>query len=490
MQLSGSTLIGDSYPGHTGTYLPAHTWILRDSSAWTHVFQPTTVACNSSCVSPTNLAVLDLPIELVQFVMDLLPTFGDRARLCRVCRATRSLEWCLAPPLRATEEMSGLGLGDKGARAVALAVNTSTHGSVRELSLGNNNIGDVGAKSMVLILGRGSTLRRLSLRDNNIGDEGAVALARALKDNSELEELDLWGNSLGQDGKCALLSTARCKVFLELALLLPRGTPLTSGEMELRRTQISLFDWLSQIHYNGSIPAVLQKADPQDLLFSTFSLVKTYFSLGHVPESEWQLIGVACMLVTASLHGAIAAEDVAHLAHWLAFVTDGVCTEVEICGAARRVRMAVGFKMYQPTSYHFLRRYLRKTGWNEQSFSLANYLIELAASEVEFSWYRSQTVAAAAALLSRRYLGEAISTKHVPCWKSALLCCAHVDVEQELAPCAAAMARLHEAEHGCNDKFVNRKYEWSRLHMVARIKPDPAPDAAFFVSYLAESPRG
>jgi hypothetical protein len=132
-----------------------------------------------------------------------------------------------------------------------------------------------------------------------------------------------------------------------------------------------------------------------------------------------------------------------------------------------------------------LRRYLRRTGWTEESFSLANYLIELAAIDSSFLAFRPQAIAAAAAVLSRQYISQGISVRHIPCWKAKLMRCAHVDLQTELAPCTAAMARLHAAEHGRPNKFVNKKYAWARLHMVAKIPPNPPAEASFFVAYMS-----
>jgi len=441
-----------------------------------------------------RLRLQDLPTELFQHCLDLLPTFKDRARVCPTCRASGELEWRKAPPRRAAEELSGLRLGDKGVHAVALAVETAIqqHVAVRELSLGENEIGDAGAKMIAgLILGRNSVIRRLSLRDNCIGDEGAKSLAEALVHNTSLEELDIWGNNFGDVGKLALLSTAKCKVFLELDQPCVPLTVMTSEEEMRQRTQAELFDWLGQVHNSGSTPAVLQsKSDPQDLLFRTFRLVSTFLAQNQgnrrLGDNKHQLIGVSCMLVVASLNGGVASEDVFQLAPWLAFVTDGACTEEEVREMAKDVRAALGYKVHQPTSYTFLRRYLRKTGWTEESFSLANYLVELASFDSEFCRFRPQAVAAAAVILSRQYMLQGISVHHVPSWRTTLLRCAHVDLYAELAPCAVAMARMHEREYGCRSRFVNRKYEWARLHAVAKIKPNPVPDAQFFMAYLSE----
>mmetsp|Transcript_56369 Transcript_56369/g.164796 ORF Transcript_56369/g.164796 Transcript_56369/m.164796 type:complete len:658 (-) Transcript_56369:75-2048(-) len=456
---------------------PVRTWVIQ--------LAPGGGACLSPRTAPalrprdSRLRLQELLPELLQSCLDLLPTFADRARMRLVCKATRDLEWRLAPPFRPDEELSRLSLGDLGARAVAQALAAPGRSAVRELCLGDNGIGNAGAAAFAAVLGGASHLRRLSLRDNAIGDAGAEALAAALAVNTALEELDLWGNRLSAAGKQALLSAARCKVFLELDSVKP--AQITG------MTRAMLFDWISQVHNSSTAPASLNgESDPQEMLFRTFRHVDAYLSLRRVSRAELQLAGVACTLAAAVDQGKEDAEETSELSSWLAFVTDGACTDQEVRSRAREVRKVLGFRLYQPTAYTFLRRYLRKTGWTEESFSLANYLIELAAINAEFLVYRPQAIASAAAVLSRQYLAKGIGIQHVPGWKARLRRCMQADLHKELAPCAAAMARMHALEYGRRDKFVNVKYEWARLHLVAKITPNAPQDAAFFASYLLE----
>jgi hypothetical protein len=433
-----------------------------------------------------RITFLELPVEIQQHTMDLLPFFRDRARLCRVATAALRLQWRLAPPLRVEEELSGMNLGDKGACAVALALTESTNSALGELCLGSNNIGDTGAQALAAVLGgRGAVLRRLSLRDNKIGDVGAVALVDVLRTNTMLEELDLWGNCLSDESKHKLRSETRCDVFLELdPAPCPYMTTVQTGINAKMRA--ILFDWISQVHTGVNSPATPDGAmDPQDMLFRTFSHVDAYLSVQAVQRAELQLAGVACTLSAAGLNANSQMEDDADLASWLAFVTDGACTAAEVRAMVCQVHETLRFRLYQPTVYNFLRRYLRRTGWTEESFSLANYLIELAATDSSFLKHRKQATAAAAAVLSRQYLSQGIAVRHISHWKAKLLRCAHVDLRSELAPCCAAMAQLHASENGRPKRFVSAKYTWARLHMVAKIPPNPPADAAFFVQYLS-----
>merc|ERR1719188_1085380 len=122
---------------------------------------------------PVCLQLTDLPSEVLQSIMDLLSTFVDRARMYAACKASRSLEWRLAAPLRLDEELSNMRLGDVGALAVASALSTPANATLGELCLGGNHIGNAGARAIALALVTGPLVRRLSLRDNDIGDSGA-----------------------------------------------------------------------------------------------------------------------------------------------------------------------------------------------------------------------------------------------------------------------------------------------------------------------------
>merc|ERR1719277_1669853 len=170
-------------------------------------------------------------------------------------------------------------------------------------------------------------------------------------------------------------------------------------------------------------------------------------------------------------------------AGWLALTTEGTFTTAQVRDAAREIRATLGSRLYQPTAYTFLRRYLRQTGWTDKSFSLANYLIELSALDASFLEFRPQAVAAAAAVLSRQFTSQGISTCHMQHWKVKLL--RYVSLEEELAPCAAAMTRLHAIQRTTVASiFVNKKYESSRLHSVAKLRPQAPCTAAYFVNFM------
>lgn len=436
-------------------------------------------------VVATTPGLMDLSPELLQCIADWLPSFALRARLRELCPLAERLEWRRAEPRHLEEELSGIGLGDLGARAVASALLAPQNAALRELCLGANGLGDAGAEAMAAaLLSPKVALRRLSLRDNCIGDKGAWALASALAGNATLEELDLWGNCISDYGKTAVLSAAKCEVFVEVGALLWPCRPPTSIDFKPKVRKV-LFDWIAQVHIGVNLLESMQTAgDPQDMLFRTFSHMDTYLMQHGMHSVELQLLGVACTCVAAGLPRVDGAED-RELVHWLTFVTDGTCTAEEVQNFAKQVGEGLGHQRHKPTAYTFLRRYLRRTGWTEESFSLANYLVELTALDAAFLDFRPQAMAAAAAVLSRQYVSQGIEVPHTPRWKMMLLQSSHVDLQLELAPCAAAMSRLHATQATYADLFVNKKYQSARLHTVAQLRPHSPCDAAYFANYLS-----
>jgi len=226
------------------------------------------------------------------------------------------------------------------------------------------------------------------------------------------------------------------------------------------------------------------------LLFRTYSLIDGYYARKPVRRSELQLVGVSCTFAavkhTISSDSREDQQTDEDLAAWLAFVTNGTFMPDHVREVASKISNVLGFKMNTPTVYTFLRRYLRKTGWTQESFSLANYLLELAVLNGGFSKYSPQAIAAAATVVSNQYRSQGIGSQNILGWKKNLLRCTRLDVATELAPCTAALARLHVSEHGRAYRFVNKKYMWQGLHMVAKLKPNLPVDAAQFVAYLTE----
>ena len=98
--------------------------------------------------------------------------------------------------------LSGKGIGDSGAKALAVALEKNQ--TLQRLDLGGNQIGVEGAKALSVALEKNQTLQWLYFGGNQIGVEGAKALSVALEKNQMLQWLYLGGNQIGVEGAKAL----------------------------------------------------------------------------------------------------------------------------------------------------------------------------------------------------------------------------------------------------------------------------------------------
>ncbi|EGD77523.1 serine/threonine protein kinase [Salpingoeca rosetta] len=100
------------------------------------------------------------------------------------------------------------GLGDKGAKALAIALNIRPNKDIQAF-LDNNSIGKEGCVALAGALRGHTGLQRLVLNNNSIEKEGCVALAGALRGHTGLQWLGLTNNSIEKEGCVALAGALR-----------------------------------------------------------------------------------------------------------------------------------------------------------------------------------------------------------------------------------------------------------------------------------------
>jgi len=85
-------------------------------------------------------------------------------------------------------KLTGIGIGDHDAKALAQALQTNT--SLEKVDLTGNKIGNDGATALAEALKGHRSIKEIVLRENSIGDDAAKALAQALQTNTSLEKVD------------------------------------------------------------------------------------------------------------------------------------------------------------------------------------------------------------------------------------------------------------------------------------------------------------
>lgn len=86
-------------------------------------------------------------------------------------------------------------IDDDGASKLATAMISTDH-RLRQLLLGGNNIGAVGAKALAKALLRQKSVVELGFGWNKLGDEGAAAIANVVRQDKQLQAVGLEFNSI------------------------------------------------------------------------------------------------------------------------------------------------------------------------------------------------------------------------------------------------------------------------------------------------------
>lgn len=398
-----------------------------------------------------------VPCSVWQQVADLLPVFEDRQALCSTSRHLRLVKWQLAPPLVVDERgFCGRRLGNTGACAVASALSRKAACvDLQRLHLCSCAIGDDGAWAIVTALARSpAPLRRLFLEDNEIEDAGARALAAVLGVHKSLKTVDLRMNRLSRAGKMEVRHAVPVgrRIFLDwhVPICLSRcfrecgwrclGLCPTSSKGNSSCMRTLLTNWLALV----LMPCRVPESDVQTY-FLACSYAGRYLASTHVSWEELQLVGGACALialrrgkrVAGSSAERVAAQQRSHTIQR----TSRCWTADDMRQKAVEVCEALVFAVDEPTVYDFLRRYFACAGWCTKALFFAEYLLYLAAVDERMWRFAPQTLAASVVTVTRLTLGMQSGIDDG--WESPSANRLCVDPWIELAPCSAALLKLH-----------------------------------------------
>lgn len=126
-------------------------------------------------------------------------------KACRKYGATPSSRFMHQSTTSVVVDMKHYGLGDKGARAIAMTMRENNQ-NLECLNLHDNGIGDVGVKSVCDMMASNSSLTKLDLSGNRVGKPGVSALSEMLQSNVYLKDLNLSG--------CAIKSGSDVEKFI------------------------------------------------------------------------------------------------------------------------------------------------------------------------------------------------------------------------------------------------------------------------------------
>ena len=117
---------------------------------------------------------------------------------------------------------------------------------LEELNIANNELGDLGAKSLSKGITNSKTLKILDIGNNNIGPSGTTAIANALDYNTSLQQLHIFDNEVGQDGATAIAKAITNNKTLKILSL---GVSLNGYTMDKETAMIIM----KSLHCNNTI---------------------------------------------------------------------------------------------------------------------------------------------------------------------------------------------------------------------------------------------
>jgi hypothetical protein len=403
-----------------------------------------------------GLQLEELPLDALQAATDLIPTLESRACLQMTCSRLLCLNRSLAPPgLEAfvvalqggIVDFRNVQIGDHGARVLAQALMESrSHGFLMplRLHLGSNGITDDGAEALGAALTTSpANIKRLYLDNNKIGDRGAQAILCAACGHATIVEVDLHNNLLTRSGKLAAVASQKDATNKALQHIfvnfdLPTSTYIADVQTDITSNmRCILVDWMADVCRN--LNKRKRGNDVARAYFLGCCFLDRYLCHCDVERQRFQLVGTACIFLAVQQCEKLARdiEESTEFLTWLAYMTDHSVTRVEVMECAQEIHTALNAEIVQPTTRDFLLRYLTCTGWTEESWDLADYILHLAALSYSLLQHSPQAVAAAAVLLAHDALPRDPRALH------KLLRCAGVSVKRDLVPCVKKLADIH-----------------------------------------------
>lgn len=220
-----------------------------------------------------------------------------------------------------------------------------------------------------------------------------------------------------------------------------------------------LVDWLVEVHLKFKLMP--------ETLYLTVNVVDRYLALKPVKRKELQLVGVAAMFL-ASKYEEIWSPEVRDFV----YICDKAYTRQQIVEMERNVCIALGFMLTLPTSYHFVARYMKASGYIDQQFGfLCGFLLELALPDYDMLHYTYSQVAAAAVTLALK-----IADRKEQVWLTTCQDHSGHSVEH-LKPVIAKLQHLvvQAAQPDADMRAVYKKYSSSKYGEVTRLwKTRPA----------------
>ncbi|KAF8422070.1 G2/M cyclins accumulate steadily during G2 and are abruptly destroyed at mitosis-like protein [Tirmania nivea] len=152
-----------------------------------------------------------------------------------------------------------------------------------------------------------------------------------------------------------------------------------------------LVDWLIEVHQKFHLLP--------ETLYLAINIIDRFLSVKVVMIDRLQLVGITAMFIAAKYEEVFSP----HLGHFK-YLADDTFTELEILRAERFMLQTLDYNLSYPNPMNFLRRISKATDYDQDTRTVAKYLMEISLVDYRLMEYLPSRVAAAAMYLSRMIL--------------------------------------------------------------------------------------
>ncbi|KAB1203542.1 Cyclin-B2-4 [Morella rubra] len=213
-----------------------------------------------------------------------------------------------------------------------------------------------------------------------------------------------------------------------------------------------LIDWLIEVHYKFELM--------DETLYLTINLIDRFLAAQPVVRKKLQLVGVTAMLLACKYE-----EVSVPVVEDFIVISDKAYSRKEVLEMEKLIVNALQFNLSVPTTYVFMRRFLKAAQADKKLELLSFFMIEICLVEYEMLKFPPSLLAAAAIFTSQCTLSGFKQWSKTCEWHTGYL-------EEQLLECSRLMVNFHQKSGTGKLTGVHRKYSTSKYGYAA--KTDPA----------------
>ncbi|KAL3321769.1 hypothetical protein AABB24_039403 [Solanum stoloniferum] len=228
------------------------------------------------------------------------------------------------------------------------------------------------------------------------------------------------------------------------------------------RMRAILIDWLIEVHYKFELM--------EETLYLTVNLIDRFLAVQPVVRKKLQLVGVTALFLACKYE-----EVSVPVVQDLILISDKAYTGIEVLEMEKLMINTLQFKLSVPTTYVFMKRFLKAAQSDKKVELLSFFMTELCLVEYETLRFPPSMLAAAAIFNAQCTLGVAKEWTKT-CEKYSNY------TRDQLLECSKLMVTFHQKAATGRLNAVHRKYSISKYGFVAKLFP-PASfllEASFF----------